>query len=53
MEHFLEGSAPLRLYWYLNPKEKTYNCDASHLGLMHQSEISAIKEINHWDLIVA
>ena len=31
MERFLEGSAPLRL-WYVNSEEKIFICYSSHLG---------------------
>lgn len=32
MEHFLEGSAPLRLNWYVNSEEKICMRYSSHLG---------------------
>ena len=32
MEHFLEGSTPLRLCWFVNSVEMNYICYSSFLG---------------------
>ena len=35
MEYFLEGSAPLRI-WYVNSEENICTCYSSHIRLLYQ-----------------